>query len=528
MNEEKVPQSSKSTIWAAVAIMTASFAYWLTRGKATAIMPIIAGDLDGMAFYTWAAMLYNLAACIAAPLWGKIGDMLGRKKVLIMLLSLMTAGDLVSAAAPNIYVFCIGFAICGLGGGGMQATYFAMLGDLFAPDKRGKYGGTILMLSSITGIFLPIVTAQIAERASWRYVFVLTCAVYVIAIISVTFMIPKSQVSGKSTKVDWVGTILITFAAVPFLLALSWAGSKYAWTDPTIIIMLAVAVVFLIIAVIYERKHEDFALLSIKLLRRKNYTFAILISLFMTSTLTASGTFWSLFGQGVMSKSATMLSAAAMPASIIGIFTGGLTGYLMDKTKRYKWLLVLAPLAGTIIMVLFNTASPSTPLWFVTAMAIANRIFTGYMPGINPLAAMAQLEPEEFGAGNGTMYFITSLGGSIYPALFGSVLNGSYARAIAKATASISKQLTPAQIKTISTSRVLVTPASMKSLQTSFGTNTALYNQTVDAVRSALESSLKSVFIVAGIFSLGAVVMALLIKEVPLDQIKYRRPTAKK
>jgi hypothetical protein len=146
------------------------------------------------------------------------------------------------------------------------------------------------------------------------------------------------------------------------------------------------------------------------------------------------------------------------------------------------------------------------------------------MPSINPLAALAQIDPEDFGSGTGTLNFLTALGNSLAPALLGSVLNGSYAGAITSSTASIANQLTPAQIKTISTSRVLVTPASMKALEASFGANKELFNQTVTAVQGALQSALQACFFVGAACVLLSVIWAMLVKETPLDQIKYKGP----
>ncbi len=523
MNEQNQlsAQDLRRTKLSALAVMIAAVAYYFLKYRAGTILPIIAGDLDGMAYYTWAAVLYSLTSCIAAPFWGKMGDMIGRRKVLLWLLGFLTVGDIIMAAAPNIFVYIVASGISGFGGGAMLATFYSILADLFPPDKRGIYGGYILVIMNVITIFLPLLTAQIAQRASWRYVFVMSAIIYVLAMAAVYFLLPKHQKELKKLKIDMVGIALITIGAVPFLLALSWGGSKYAWSDPIIVVMLVVAVVFLGSAAVYEKKHEEFALLSIKLLRNRNYVFAILVSLFMTSTMSAFGTYGPLLVQGVMGHSATVWATASIPSAVIGIFAGGLSGWAMDKTKRYKWLLMLAPFCGSVTMVFFKLLTPAAPIAFIVGISIFNRVMTGYMPSINSLAAMAQVEEQDYGAGGGTLFFITGLGQAIWPAILGSIFNGTYSSTLTKATASIAKQLTPAQLKAIATSRILVTPASMKALQATFGNNTALYNQTVEAVRTSLHSAVNACFIIAAIFSLGAVVMAILIKEVPLDQIKY-------
>jgi MFS family permease len=193
MNEVKKPQDAAIAKKAVIAVMVAATAYYFVRNRDTAILANVAGALDGMAYYTWPGMIFSLVSCITAPLWGKIGDIIGRKKVLIALLVLMAAGDLIASAAPNIFVFIIGYGIAGIGSGGMMATYFALLGDLFAPDKRGLYGGYLLAIMNIVNIFLPFLAASLTQNASWRYVYVLTSAVYLISLGSARFLLPAQQ-----------------------------------------------------------------------------------------------------------------------------------------------------------------------------------------------------------------------------------------------------------------------------------------------------------------------------------------------
>lgn len=522
MNE--LAANRKSNILAAIAIFVSSLAYWFTRTKASAILPIIAADLDGMAYYSWASMLFMLTAAISAPLWGKLADLFGKKKVLVTLLGIMVVGDLVSAFAPNIYFFIIGFAICGIGGGGMQGTYFALLAEIFDPEKRGKYGGVIMVLFSVTAIFMPIVSAAITAAISWRAVFYMTTAVYIIALISVLFLIPKTKKSESKPKIDWIGTILLACAVSPFLIGLSWGGSAYPWNSPTIIIMLVAAVAFFVLFYTYEKKNPEIAIISIRLLKNRSFIFSCLVSFFSAGSMSAIGTYLPLFVQGVQGISATVYSAMLIPPNTVGIFVGIVAGWLMDKTKRYKWLLVLAPSAFLVINVTIGLLPATTPVGFIVALLIAQKVCGGsYMPSINPLAALAQIEPSDFGTGTGTLNFITAMGNAVAPALLGSVLNGVYASAITSNTASIASQLTPAQVKAISSARVLINPASMKQLQATFGSNTELFKNTVKAVTNSLQSALSMVFFVAAGVTLISVISALLVKEIPLDQIKSRK-----
>lgn len=528
MNEDKLSvQDRKRTAMSAIAIMVATVAYYFLRLKQSPIMPIIAAYFgnDGTTYFTWAAMIYSLTSCIGAPFWGKMGDNIGKKKVILWLLVLGICGDILSAFSSNIFMFIIANGICGFGGGAMLAVFYATIADLFPPEKRGLYGGYMMSIYNIISIVIPVVASATAEvnkvTGTWRYVYVITSVVYVLAFIGVYFLLPKSEINEKKkNKIDYVGILLITCGAVPFLLALSigtWRKGE-TWTSPTALIMLAIAVVVLICAFIWESKHPDIALISVKLLKNRNFVFAMFVSFFMTSTMSSLGTFQPLFVQGIMKQSATALSVAQVPSAIIGIFAGGLSGYLMNKTKRYRWLLATGPFCGALTALALGLVPPTTPITFIVGLSIFNRVFTGYMPSINSLSAMAQIDEGDYGVGGGTLFFITGLGQAIWPALLGSVANTSYASALASNTAKLA--LNAAQTKAIASYQILLNPTLMKNLQTTF-TDTNAFNQTVEAVRASLHAACNAAFFVSAAFSLGGFVLAWLIKEVPLDQIKY-------
>ncbi|WRS26930.1 MFS transporter [Oscillospiraceae bacterium MB08-C2-2] len=523
---EQIELSGKRKALCVLAILICGFAYWSTRYKANALLPIIAGDLDGMTYYSWAPMMFSLTGAIAAPFWGKMGDIYGKRNILLILLGLMVGGELLCVIAPNIFVFIAGYAINGFGGGAMQGTYMALLGQLFAPTERGKVGGTILSIMSIVSLTLPTIAAVIAESWTWRYVFVLTGIIFLIAFLFVAFTVPNVKKENINVRIDVIGLITLTIAVSNFLLGLSWAGSKFAWTSPTIIIMLVVSAVFFVIFFKHESKIPEYAIVSTKLLKNKSFLMCGLISVFMTFGLTGVSTYLSLFMQGVQGIGATIFSTISIPASFVGIFMGAFAGFLMDKTKHYKWMLTLATSVTVLVMVFFGLMPVSVPIIAIVVARIVYNVGGGsWMPSINTLSAMAYVDPDDYGVGNGTLYFFASLGNALSPALLGSVINSSYTKNIAKYTVDLS--LNADQTKLVSTSRALVNNATMQKLAESF-TDSAAYEATVTAVKTALQMSLRSVFFTAAALIFIGVVASLILKEIPLDQVKYSTTMKKK
>jgi MFS family permease len=512
--------SPKKKALCSFAILICGLAYWTTRYKGHALLPIIAGDLNGLVYYAWAPMVFSLTGAIAAPFWGKMGDIYGKKNILSILLGIMVLGEALCCAATNIWMFIIGYAVNGFGAGAMQGTYMALLGQLFPPTERGKVGGSILSVMSIVSLTLPTLSAAIAEHWTWRYVFLLTAGIFVITFLCVLLIVPNVTSKNADRRIDIFGVITLTIAVSNFLLTMSWGGSKYPWTSWPILIMAVIAIAFFVIFIRHEAKIPQYAIISTKLLKNHSFLMCCLISVCMTFGLTGFATFLSLYVQGVMGVSATVYATIDIPASFIGIFMGAFAGYLMDKTKHYQWMLVLAP-SYTVFSMLFFGIMPATLslVAIVVVRAFYNVCGGSWMPSINTLSAMAYVEPEDYGVGNGTLYFFTSMGNALSPALLGSVLNGVYAKHIVQNIAGLG--LNPTQTAMVSTARVLVNKATLQSLQATFADNAA-YEATLRAVRHTLQTALQTAFVTAaGLICIG-VVAALLLKEIPLDQIQYK------
>ncbi|AZV57666.1 MFS transporter [Clostridium sp. AWRP] len=512
--------TSKKKTLCAIAILICGFAYWSTRYKANALLPMISGELNGLTYYSWAPMVFSLTGAIAAPFWGKMGDIYGKKKILLILLALMIAGEGLCFSATNIWFFIAGYAVNGFGAGAMQGTYMALLGQLFPPTERGKIGGTILSVMSVVQLTLPTFSAVISEHWTWRYVFVLTAIIFLITFLFVMFTIPNVTKENVDKRVDILGVIALAISVSNFLLALSWGGSRYKWSSPTIIIMLLITATIWVLFLKHEAKIPEYAVISTKLLKNKSFLMCCLISVTMTFGLTCVATYLSLYVQGVMGVSATICATLEIPAGFIGIFMGTFAGILMDKTKHYKWMLVLAPscTVGTMLFFGFMPATISL-MAIIVVRAFYNICGGSWMPSINTLSAMSYVDQEDYGVGNGTLFFFTSLGNALAPALLGSVLNAAYAKNIASAISNFS--LTPKQGSLVSTARVLVNKKSLNQLHAAF-TDPSQYNVVVQAVRHALQMSLRTVFLTAAGFICIGVVSALLLKEIPLDQVPYK------
>ena len=521
----EVISSQRATVAFACILLSYSI-FYVDRALVTNIMPRVAGQLNGINLYSWVFTVNMLIATCMAPIWGKLSDTYGRRNIFLTMLSIIIAGLVLCAASPSFIVLIAARGIVGVGAGGLQAVTFAIIADLFAPAKRGKYSGFTVVMTAIASTLIPALAGWITDVYGWRWSFILPIPLALLALALVYFIVPNIY-SEKKAKLDYVGSLLLATASVPLLLAFSWAGSLFKWGTPVniglIVFSLAMFVVFY--------RHESripYALISPRLLKNRNFMTAAMVSTFMAFGLMAGIIYIPLFTQAVLGLSATMHGMVTGPAAAVPAVSGVVGGWLMSKTKRYKWLLILGPASSVVALLIVSQLQPGINLFLLAAILCIQWIFGGYMPAVNPIAALNGLKPEESGQAAGTLYYFASLGFALAPSLLGSVMNSSFTSSLnSKLTPDLASAMTSAQLATLHNPRILVDATAMKSLENSFTAigpqGPELFKQAVAIVHSSMQHGLQSVFIMAALLVCISVVCAISIKELPMpDKIPGR------
>lgn len=530
--ENLTPQTSvaaKKDPWDAISYQRAIFAfacillsysiYYVDRAVVSNIMPRVAGQLNGIGLYSWVFTINMLIATCMAPIWGKLSDSYGRRNIFITMLTIVVIGLLLCAASPSFIILIMARGIVGIGTGGLQAVTFAMIADLFAPAKRGKYSGFTVVVTAIASTFVPVLAGWVNDSFGWRWTFIMPIPLALLASILVYFVVPNIY-SEKKAKMDYWGSLLLAAASVPLLLAFSWAGSLYKWGTPVNLGLIAFS---LIMFVVFYR-HEcriSYALISPRLLKNRNFMTAAMVATFMAFGLMAGIIYIPLLTQAVLGLSATLHGIVAGPAAAIPAVSGILGGWLMSKTKRYKWLLILGPASSVVALLIISQLEPGINLILLSAILCIQWIFGGFMPAVNPIAALNGLKPEESGQAAGTLYYFTSLGFALAPSLLGSVMNGSFTSALnAKITPALASSITTAQLNALHNPRILVDANAMTTLENSFVAlgpqGNELFKQSVEIVHSSMQQGLQNVFIAAALLVCISVIFAISIKELPM------------
>ena len=510
----------RSAVLGLVAVFVTYFAaIYFFRGIGVA-QPKVAADLNGMALFSWAISMPALAASFATLLFGKLSDVYGRRILLLVSLGLYMAGAVLSAVSWHFTFFIVARMILSLGQGALSSLCFSSIGDLYEPVERSKWSGLLQIPAGIAAIIGPTMVGMITDRLSWRYFFGLTAVLAAISVILVAGGV-TSPAKRIARKIDFLGAFLLAATLAVMIVAFSWAGSKYPWFSPQIMGLLATSVVLWIILIQVERKAEE-PILAPEVMTNRTFltaAFAGLLSYFGMLIVTM---YYPLFLQGVQGTSAGLSGQVITPFGNIMAFMGVPTGFLIARTKRYKWMLITGYTViacTTFAMVAFHSG---TPIWLGILITAITGLGLGAIPTINTLVSQFAVPKNQLGMAVGAIFAFVFMGNAIAPAILGSAMNQTYTDGLqASLPAELSSSLDKAALASVADPRVLLSTKAMAALEESCNRigahGPALFKETVRAIRSSFEASLKMVFLIAAITTLASWMLILTIPEVPID-----------
>jgi EmrB/QacA subfamily drug resistance transporter len=406
-------------------------------------MPVIISQLHGLEYYAWVTTSYLLASTVMVPIWGKLGDLYGRKPVLLAGILLFLLGSWLAGLSGEFgdlpflgggMVQLIAFrAVQGLGGGALFTTAFAIIADLFPPRERGRFSGlfgAVFGLSSavgplLGGYFTDHGTVSVAGHVieGWRWVFYLNVPLALLALFMVIVRMPRLSHAAKGS-IDYLGALLIVAACVPLLLALSFGGQKYVWGSPTIILLLALFVVFTVLFVLNERRAQD-PIIHMELFADKVFVWANLGGFFSSMSFLSVVAFLPLFTQLGQGLKATTSGLSTLPLMAGLIIAATFAGRVVTKTGRYKQVL-LAGVAflftGTLLLGLmgYQTTLPDL-IWRMALLGLG----LGPLQGTYGVAIQNAAPADRIGVVTSAYSFFRQIGSTVGVAIFGTLLTNN-------------------------------------------------------------------------------------------------------
>jgi EmrB/QacA subfamily drug resistance transporter len=455
-------------------------------------LPTIVGEMGGLSHLSWVVTAYLLTSTIVSPLYGKFGDLYGRKIVLQAAIVIFLVGSALCGLAQNMVQLIMFRGLQGIGGGGLIVITIAVLGDLVAPRERGRYQGLFGAAFGFATIIGPLLGGFFVDNLSWRWIFYinLPLGALALAVIAATLPTPSPRCAHE---IDYPGAILLSAALAAVVLFTSLGGTTYPWTSPIILGLIAVAVAGTVGFIAVERRARE-PILPLSLFRNRTFAISAGVGLIVGLSLFGSVTYLPIYLQVVKAESPTASGLQLTPMMVGMLVTSVMSGRAISAWGHYK----IFPIIGTALMttglLLLSQISADMSVWQVSFDALVLGLGLGMVMQVLVMAVQNSVDYDNLGVATAGTTLFRSIGGALGVALFGAIFaNGLHAHLA---------ELLPAGTAIPSAAE----PTSLQALPP------AIRAQYVAAVMAALRPG----FMVAAAIAAIGFVLTCLLKETPL------------
>ncbi|WP_131741694.1 MDR family MFS transporter [Actinomadura roseirufa] len=467
-------------------------------------MPSIVGDLGGLGHLSWVVTAYTLTTAVSTPVWGKLGDMYGRKGAFLTSIGVFLVGSTLAGMSQDMTQL-IGFrALQGLGAGGLMTGAIAIIGSLVPPREQGRYQGMMAGVMGLTMIAGPLAGGAITDHLGWRWCFYVNLPLGALALfmISTVLHLPKRRAEGR---VDYAGVVLLATAITSIVLVTTWGGTEYAWTSGVIVGLAVLAVVSGAGFLVAERRAAE-PVLPLGLFRNANFTLITVVGFLLGFAMYGAMTFLPLFQQSVQGASATNAGLLGLPLFLALVAINLTAGPFITRTGRYKLVVIAGGGLLTTGLALLSTMDVGTTRLTTGAFMALVGAGIGCLMQTTLLVTLQSVDPKDFGVGSSTATLARTIGGSVGVSAVGAMFadrvrdvmaerGGPAAAAVTRGSA----QLDAAGLKRL--------PAAIR-----------------DAYQHAVAGGTHQAFLVATVAGALAFAAAWFIREVPLTGRDRRAP----
>ncbi|QCX78304.1 Multidrug resistance protein 3 [Streptomyces sp. YIM 121038] len=478
------------------ALMVAILLAMLDNMIVSPAMPTIVGDLGGLEHLSWVVTGYTLATAASTPIWGKLGDMYGRKGAFLTSIVIFLIGSALSGLAQDMGQLIAFRAVQGLGAGGLMVGVMAIIGELVPPRERGKYMGMMTGVMAVAMIGGPLVGGTLTDHLGWRWAFYINLPLGIVALfmVSAVLHLPKKQAGGR---IDYLGAALLTVGITSFVLVTTWGGTEYAWDSAVIMELIGLGVASLVGFYFVQQKAAE-PLMPLRIFRSRNFTLMSVISFLTGFVMFGAMLFLPLYQQAVQGASATNSGLLLMPMLLAMMAVSNVAGRVTTSTGKYK----VFPIAGSVLMAvgLFLLAQMDTETSRLTSgiyMAVLGAGM-GCLMQITMLVAQNSVEMKDMGVASSSATLFRTLGSSFGVAVMGALFNNRVQDEMAERAGAAGGKVTE------------------QSAQLDAASLAKLPDVVRDAYQHAVSSGTHAAFVLGSVMAVAALCAAVFVRETPL------------
>jgi len=403
-----------------VGLMLAMLLASLNQTVLATALPTMVGELNGVDQLPWVITAYLLASTVALPFYGKIGDLVGRKHLLLAAIGLFMLGSLFGALAGDMTWLIVGRAVQGLGGGGLIILTQAIVADVVPARDRGKYMGPIGGVFAFASVAGPLLGGWFTEGPGWRWAFWINLPLGALALtVAASFLrLPKGR--QRRPRLDYPGMALLVVGTTFLVLIGTWGGLRYAWTSPTILGLAGGTLAVTALFVLVERRAVE-PIVPLHLFRNRDFNLTTIAGLLTGVAMFGAIAYMPTYFQMAARVDATEAGLLMVPMMAALLITSVLVGVYVSRTGRYKSIPIVGSVVMSLALVLMSTVDVATPVWVICLYLALMGVGLGASMQLLVLVVQNSFPLREVGTATAANNYFRQVGASLGSAVVGSL-----------------------------------------------------------------------------------------------------------
>jgi len=392
----------------------------LSQTVLSTALPTIVGELHGVGEMLWIMTAFILASTIMMPVYGKMGDLIGRKSLLITAIIIFMTGSVLGGLAGSMTWMIIARVVQGLGGGGLMILSQAIIADVVPARERGKYMGIMGAVFAVSSVAGPLLGGWFTESIGWRWTFWINLPLGSAALLAAVFLLHVPKGRNLRPKVDLAGMGVLAVTTTSLVLAASWGGSRYGWGSGVILGLFAVTIVGAFTFVQVERRAAE-PIISMHLFQKRNFVLTTTSGLMIGVAMFGVLGYMPTYIQMVTGVTANHAGFVMIPMMGMLLATSVSSGFVISKTGRYKWMPMVGSLIVALALTLMSTLEVDTPLWVLCVFIGVLGCGVGLSMQVLVLIVQNTFPNSQVGTATASNNYFRQIGASLGAAAVGSL-----------------------------------------------------------------------------------------------------------